>query len=1373
MPPLAETLASYLPALLLQQLANDASTPINPTRQSFPAAVLFADISGYTALTERYAAHGPAGVEELSRLLNTFRGQLLDVIAAHGGDVVKFAGDSLYAVWPVGVVPSTNENGNPPGQGKPELAETLQRAAQCALAIQETLQSKHATEQPSLSLKISLASGEILIARLGGVYGRWLVLVAGEALAEVNRIQQDALPGQVLVAPAAWQAIASQARGLLLASSIWQLKSLLRSLPLQSTERPTLPPSAEPAIRAFVPAAILARLAAGQRDWLAELRQITVLFVNLPDLDQHTDLAQSHTLVQTLQTTLYRYEGSINELSSDDKGVMLVAAFGLPPLSHDDDPARGILGALAVQERLRELGVRYALGVATARLFCGVVGSEQRREYALIGDGMNLAARLMQAAPGTILCDHPTYEASKARLEFEALPALQLKGKTAPIPVYRPLRERPHAQVTRASLIGRTRERTLLAARLQTLLRAGAEGPVIIEGEAGIGKSRLVADLLDQARQLGVTPLLGAGDAIERSSAYHAWRPVFSQLFELEGTPAPPTEKRAAVLARLHHDPEMLRLAPLLNAVLPLDFPENESTAQMSGQVRAENTRTLLLDLILTTAREHPTLLVLEDAHWLDSASWALALALAARQQPMPSLPLLLVLVTRPLSDPLPAGLPQLLQAPGTARLYLEMLPPAETLALVCQRLGVGQLPEEVATLIREKAEGHPFFSEELAYALRDLGLIEIKDGTCRLVSQQPLSQLKLPTTIEGTITSRIDRLPPPEQLTLKVATVIGRTFPFHTLQAIHPITTDRPQLPAHLTTLARLDLTPLDTPEPDLAYIFKHIITQEVAYNLMLFDQRRQLHRAVAEWYEQTYASDLTPYAPLLAHHWQQAQVRTKALDALELAGNAAIRNGAFEEATRFFDTALALGSAEPAERRAHWHLQLGEAHHFANPPLAQQHLQQALALFGWPVPHSQAGLLRALLGQFAQQLSHRLWGAQRHPREATQRSKAARAALLLAIVTFTTQETTLALYISLVALNLAETVGPSAELAQAYATVGIMSGLLPSVARAYRRLAVATAEAVGPHAETLGAWFTVTAFVMATANWAEGEPAIKQMAALARQSGDWRYWELAHVFQSMLEHFQGRLQQSIATAEVAFHSVRQRGDRQIESGVVLIQTMSLLPLGDFEQARTRTEAIYPFLDDHPRRQAWAYGIYAQVALALGDLALARQHAERGLEILLAAPIFSPYGISDLLVIESCLTLIEQPGFLSNQEQSDLLRRLRRLHLTLWVLGQFIKPYRAAVRRCQGRLAWHNGQPARAQQLWRESLAVAERLATPYEQALTHYELGRHASGPERYYHLARACALFEQLGTAPDLARAQAAAQKDSYVNSNQIPD
>jgi predicted ATPase len=218
---------------------------------------------------------------------------------------------------------------------------------------------------------------------------------------------------------------------------------------------------------------------------------------------------------------------------------------------------------------------------------------------------------------------------------------------------------------------------------------------------------------------------------------------------------------------------------------------------------------------------------------------------------------------------------------------------------------------------VRERADGNPFFAEELVHMMRDTGLILIEGEECQLRPDAgDVSTWNIPRTVEGTILSRIDRLTAQQQLTLKVASVVGRVFPYRTLYDIHPIEEDRVAIAGHFDVLERLDLTPLERTEPDRAYIFKHVITHEVSYNLLPYTQRRHLHREAAQWYERTHAHDLSPLYPLLAYHWRRAaEDRTpdavaavKAIDYLQHAGDRAARGFLEPEAVRFYREAIEL---------------------------------------------------------------------------------------------------------------------------------------------------------------------------------------------------------------------------------------------------------------------------------------------------------------------------------------------------------------------------------------------------------------------------------------------------------------------------------
>lgn len=1029
--PLLEILASYVPALIVRRTLLNSSPITAPELESFPAAVLFADISGFTALTEQLAQRGLAGIEELTSIINAYFEQLIALITAYGGDVVKFAGDALLALWPVETANHAASTFREMTQ-HPTLnlqSETLEiavcAASQCAIAIQSMLHDYRIAPGIQLSVHIGIGAGEIFALHVGGVFGRWEFLVGGTPLIQMSVAERQARPGHIVLSPEAWELVAADCRGQLCtelptanenaAPGYVQLEAVF-ALPSFCPEilihgrfgGVPLPDEAATALRAYIPAAILSRLMAGQTDWLAELRRVTVLFINLPGLDCTVPeaLEQVQTVMQALQTAMYRYEGSINKLLMDDKGTTLVSALGLPPLAHEDDAVRGLQAALDIQEKLRELQQPYAIGVTTGRAFCGSVGSSTRREYTMIGHVVNMAARLMQAAGEDILCDETTYQGAKKQLKFEILTPITVKGKTEPVPVYRPVRVPVSTsfrsipwvseflpEVPEFPLVGRESEAEFLHQALEALAN-GHTQTLIIEGEAGIGKSHLVRQMQREAEAMKITVFTGSGDAIEKTTSYYAWRSIFSQLLDLEIL-WHPQDRQRHVLDLLELEPDLVTEAPFLNAIFPLDLPENQVTKTVTGKMRADRIRGLLQHLLQASVKRSPKLIILEDAHWLDSASWALTLGIAENVEQ-----LLLVITTRPLLTPVPEY-QQLLTLPESQHLMLHPLSLQDIFTLVCQRLGTTELPNAVIQLIQDKAQGNPFFSEELAYSLQEQGFVGLNFSQTPEMRLNPALQIPhpyfamlkatVPDTVQGVITSRIDRLNPIQQLTLKVASVIGRVFEERTLRDIYPIPTDVGSLTDALEVLASLDIIWKERGKPYQTYRFKHIITQEVAYHLMPFSQRRQLHNRVAQWYESTYANDLSPFYALLAHHWTMAVGDLETLnfypESDQRAGNLRLLSENCPAIPRFDDVSFvfhplhkAIAYLEKAGQKALYSFANAEAINFLGealkllktlPDTTERHLEELqlqiaigpalMALKGWGAPEVEQAYERA----------------------------------------------------------------------------------------------------------------------------------------------------------------------------------------------------------------------------------------------------------------------------------------------------------------------------------------------------------------------------------------------------------------------------
>ncbi|MBC8163573.1 MAG: AAA family ATPase [Roseiflexaceae bacterium] len=911
-------LNAYIPADRQIALATGRALP-----EHVCGAVLYIDISGFTALTEAltHSLGAQRGIEELARQINQVYSTLIDELNHFGGSVISFNGDSLICWF----------NASTPDQ----IDDTALRALATARAMHAVMSLIGAVALPNgenslLAIKAALAAGTARRMVIGDPAMHLIDTLAGDALVRAVAAESVAQRGEIIIDGATARRLSAR-----LHITSWRV----------STSDPTcdyavvagysgsVAPQPWPQFVQLDPElaqpwllpAIYQRLHAGLSEFTTELRPTVALFSRFGGIDFDRDPAAAAKLdsyVRWAQAVLARHQGTLVQVTLGEKGNFFYAAFGAP-ISYERDVSSALAAALAFCSPPAEFHLldKVQIGITSGMMRSGAYGGRTRRTYGVLGDEVNLAARLMmQASPGQVFVTERIVAAAAAEFDFEQIGPLPVKGKRAPVQVYalqsRRLNAHDHTkhggrdQPGSYTMIGREDEQALLQEHMQALKQHGQGGVICIEGEPGIGKSRLIAELRTQARSLGLTSFIGAASAAEHATLYYVWRDIFSQMLDLNVL-TEPTQRRHHLYNLLEDEPDLLALAPLLNTIMLLELPDNATTSPLNGDARAEQTREMLLSFLRYSTTRSPKIVILEDAHWLDSASWALALEVC---QQIPRT--LLVISTRPISTPQPEHYRRLLDSPRARRIPLAALPFDECLALVCQSLGVRAIPEPVAALLREKAQGNPFFSEELVHTLRDAGFLRIADGTCELACRpEQLHQLAFSDSVHGVISSRIDRLAPLEQLTIKVASVIGRSFALDLLREIYPIRPGASQLEQHLSILEQLEHMRVDTPAPDLSYIFRHVITQEVAYNSMLFAQRRSLHRAVAEWFERTHADDLVPYYPLLAHHWGRADARQQALFYLDQAHDQAVRDGATQEALQFLDQARQLLAANALE--------------------------------------------------------------------------------------------------------------------------------------------------------------------------------------------------------------------------------------------------------------------------------------------------------------------------------------------------------------------------------------------------------------------------------------------------------------------------
>jgi predicted ATPase len=954
-----EALSAYIPMDRRQALVS--GQPL-PNRQR--GAALIADISGFTPLTEALAGElGPQhGAEEMTDHLARVYGALIAEVHRYRGSVIGFSGDAITC-W----FDEKAEGGRAHPELGPEsskeglkdedfstfnLRPSALRAVACGLAMQQVMGSFARVNTPAgtpvaIAIKVAIAIGPVRRFLVGDPQIQRIDVLAGRTMDVLSAAAQLVEGGEVVLAATA---AGFSGEGLDVQGWREEPQSGLKAAvvaglfePVAPTLWPEIPAGTleEEQVRPWLLPAVHNRLRQAANPFLADLRPVAALFLSFGGLDYDEDEDAGILLdafIRRVQAIVAHYDGVLLQLTMGDKGSYLYAAFGTP-LAHADDAVRAVAAALDLRRPPPNLSfIRdVRIGVTHGQVYTGAYGAPTRRTYGVLGDKVNLAARLMQlAAPGEILSDDEIYRHARSRWGFITLPSVRVKGKAGLIRVYQPSGKPATAGMEEAAtLVGRAREVERLKAVLDEL-QQGQGRVIFIEGEAGIGKSRLVAELVRLLRARGLSGLLGTGQSIEQQTPYRAWRDIFTSYFDLDQVSDVEERRERVTSVAQELIPKMMQRLPLLNDVLNLNLPDTPLTSALDPSLRQESLVGLLIALLSAWTQERPLILVLEDAHWLDSLSWSLTVQ-AARALLLAGEPLLLLVVNRPLDElAAGAGSAAVLQSlPGSEVLSLDELAAGDLVALVAARLGLpgAALPEGVARVVRERAGGNPFFAEELIDTLieRELITIERANGTTRcLVSPRlTLATSILPDTLQGLLLARIDRLPPDRQFTLKVASVIGRTFAYSPLRAtlgrFAPPAVST--LPSHLQELAQRHLTLKETADPELTYIFKHIITHEVAYQTLLFAQRKEIHRAVAEWYERLADEEVSgaipaapaAYLPLLVYHYHHAEDTEKERHYARLAGEQAAERYANDEAIAYLSRALELTPANDPAGRYH----------------------------------------------------------------------------------------------------------------------------------------------------------------------------------------------------------------------------------------------------------------------------------------------------------------------------------------------------------------------------------------------------------------------------------------------------------------------
>jgi class 3 adenylate cyclase/tetratricopeptide (TPR) repeat protein len=687
------------------------------------------------------------------------------------------------------------------------------------------------------------------------------------------------------------------------------------------------PGSEKRAPRDYTPRHLAEKILTERSALEGERRRVTVLYADMAGFTgfaERLDPEEVHRIIargfEHLTGAIHRFEGTINQYTGDG----LMALFGAP-IAHEDGPRRAVHAALAIQRALREYGTQLEaehgsslpmrIGINTGIVVVGKIGDDLRMEYTAVGDTVNLAARLQQVAPpGGVVISDATHKLISIYFDSRDLGVLRVKGHSAPVHAFEVVRARiRRTQLDAAGergltpLVGR---KTELATLEELFHKAkGGRGQVaFVVGEAGIGKSRLVFELHRRLAQAGEDATWLEGRCVSFGQAI-PFLPVIDLLRESFGIEE--NDGEPEIIAKVEDG--MRRLGgleeqiPYVRYLLSVD-PGDPSIGAMDAAPRRKRTFDAVRLLGLRGASQRPIVFVIEDLHWVDTSTEEY---LSSMMDSVATAPQLLILTHR-LGYTHPLGTRSFHTA-----ITLLTLSEAETLAMAGSVLGSEQFPVELKAALMEKAEGVPLFVEEVTKTLLDLGVLRREDGGYRMV--KGLADVSIPDTIQGIIMARLDRLGENGKRTVQLASVIGRQFVHRLLERVANLPG---QLEGLIRELKQLEIIYEQGLLAEPGYVFTHAVIQDVAYQSLLRERRKELHRAVACAIEELYPDRLAEHYEELAHHFFQAEDWQKALEYSALAGERAGHAFANTEARKHYaravDAAERLGAALPAAAAA-----------------------------------------------------------------------------------------------------------------------------------------------------------------------------------------------------------------------------------------------------------------------------------------------------------------------------------------------------------------------------------------------------------------------------------------------------------------------
>uniref|UniRef100_A0A8C8R8M7 Adenylate cyclase 10 n=1 Tax=Pelusios castaneus TaxID=367368 RepID=A0A8C8R8M7_9SAUR len=798
--------AAHVPDLIVY---GDFSQEL-PFIESFDGVLLFADISGFTALTEKFSMDTSLdhGADQLTQTLNHYVGDIVEEVLIYGGDILNFAGDALLALWKV---------------ERSQLSDIITLALKCSLRIQEEYGVRETEVGLELRVKIGLSAGHISKVVVGDSKHQYF-LVIGRAVDEVRLAQNLAKASEVILSPNCWELCN---RNMIEIERIKNQRAVkaryIKNIPQfnsdeffwRCTEYLQHYPTDESSIFLF-------QIDDNQPlEYLSELRPVTIVFVNL-QFDESANTLHLckaiHDANMKISEVIQVFRGKINKVFMFDKGCTFLCVFGLPGDKQADESTHALECAFKI---FNFCSVRLvSIGVTSGPAFCGVVGHRVRHEYTVIGRKVNLAARMMMHYPGLVSCDAVIYSNSKLpHYFFEELPQVEMKGFVNPGLIYHYLGITEKTMIGKAyltrerseyyPLLGREKELDIYDTSLKGFV-GSTEGRVIMyEGLMGYGKSQLLAEIAFLGQEAGHRVVAMELTKINVQQNFFAIRTLMAMFLGIDACKS--YDARQHILQGKLRGVVEETYYCLLNNIFLVKFPTSAEVSKMDSETKNEEMEIFLVKILQKVMEKEILIFVIDEAQFIDPASWEFLDNLLS------SIPVFMVMALCPPSRQgrLPCvSAANVINSTKTIYVQLRELKPSVILQKACQDLGVVSIPWELEMFLIERSHGIPFYCEELLRNLHLNNMLvfhlleedeEIEDEWEGLFSKLPVTNssnalvhcilsddLLGDLVLVGIALAELDNMSPSEQMVVKCAAIIGQVFTTDLLLHILPEWTKR-----------------------------------------------------------------------------------------------------------------------------------------------------------------------------------------------------------------------------------------------------------------------------------------------------------------------------------------------------------------------------------------------------------------------------------------------------------------------------------------------------------------------------------------------------------------------------------------------------